>query len=85
MPRFGKLVGKSMDRKRLARSAFGPQFTPSGNIDIEKTLWALRHSHRPDLDLAETLRAVWADAYAHGWSDGENDADPNVRSNPYGT
>lgn len=60
-------------------------YTPSGNIDIEKTLWAIRHSHRPDLDLAATLRSVWADAYAHGWSDGQNDADPNVRSNPYGT
>ena len=81
MPR----VGKMMDRKRNGRSMFGPSYSPSGNIDIEKTLWALRHSHRPDLDLIVTLRALWADAYAQGWSDGQNDADPNARRNPYGT
>lgn len=75
----------TQDRKRYRRSMFGPSYTPSGNIDIEKTLWALRHSHRPDLDLIATLRALWADAYAHGWSDGQNDEDPNARRNPYGT
>lgn len=52
-------------------------------IDIEKTLYVLRVSHRPDLELKRALMEVWADAYAQGWSDGQRDDDPNILDNPY--
>jgi len=81
MPRVGKL----MDRKRLSRPKYSVQYTSSGHIDVGRTLAVLRDSHVPDLELIAMLRAVWADAYAHGWSDGQRDADPNARRNPYGT
>lgn len=59
-------------------------WTHGGNeIHIEQTLQKLR-SIRNEADLLRrTLEAVWADAYAHGWSDGTRGDDPNVRDNPY--
>lgn len=70
--------------KRTNKLPLTVQYTPSGHIDVGKTLTVLRDSHVPDLELIAMLRAVWADAYAHGWSDGQRDADPNIKENPYG-
>lgn len=56
------------------------KWTPSGHIDIDSM-------SRSDFG-AETLRRmlyeVWADAYAHGWSDEVHYRDANERENPYG-
>lgn len=59
------------------------RWTPSGNIDIDAMtrvdVAALGHRE----SLRRMLYEVWADAYAHGWSDGVNHRDANERENPY--
>ena len=55
------------------------RWTMSGNIDID----AMSRSDFSFKTLRRVLYEVWADAYAHGWSDGANHRDADVRENPY--
>jgi len=63
-------------------------YTPSGNIDIEKTIDCIKESIFISDTLADdylqaVIHAVWVEAYTKGWSDGLANRDPNNTDSPY--
>jgi transcription elongation factor Elf1 len=71
----GQVVGPRDNGMRFVRCINCGASTCYRQTDDAVASWNMRSQ----------LREIWAEAYGDGWSDGQKDADPNARSNPYGT
>ena len=58
-------------------------WTHEGSVHIARMWRKLQTDVNPRHLLKRLLFEVWADAYTQGWSDGNNDRDPDHKLNPY--